>query len=102
MTAYNTVGDTILEQLGGHRFVVMTGAKDFVLGYNSLQFRLPGNLTRDKSNKVRITLTEFDLYTLETFRVRGIDCKTCSSETGIYFDSLQSMFTSFTGLDTHL
>jgi hypothetical protein len=96
------VAQTILQQLGGNRFIAMTGAKNFMGDDRMLQFSVPGNLTRDKSNKVRITLNEFDLYTLETFRVRGIDCKTCSSETGIYFDSLQSMFTSITGLDTHL
>lgn len=96
------VAETILQQLGGNRFIAMTGAKNFMGDDRMLQFSLPGNLTRDKSNKVRITLTEFDLYTIETFRLRGIDCKTCSSETGIYFDSLQSMFTSITGLDTHL
>jgi hypothetical protein len=96
------VAQTILQQLGGNRFVTMTGAKNLMGDDRMLQFSIPGNLTRDKSNKVRITLNDCDLYTIETFRVRGIDCKTCSSETGIYFDSLQSMFTSITGLDTHL
>lgn len=96
------VAETILQQLGGNRFIAMTGAKNFIGDDYMLQFSIPGNLTRDKSNKVRITLTEFDLYTIETFRIRGIDCKMCSSEAGIYFDNLQYMFTSITGLDTHL
>lgn len=102
MTAYNTVGNTILEQLGGNRFVAMTGAKDFVLGHDSLQFKLPGNLTRDKSNKMRITLTPADLYTVETFRLRGADCKECSREDRVYAENLRDVFTSITGLDTHL
>jgi hypothetical protein len=97
-----TIAETILQQLGGNRFIAMTGAKHFMGDDRTLQFSIPGNMTRDKSNKVCITLNDFDLYTIETFRIRGINCKACSTETDIYCDSLQSMFTSITGLDTHL
>ena len=102
MTQTNTVADTILEQLGGNRFIAMTGAKHFMGGERSLQFNLPGNLTKDKSNKVRITLNELDLYLVETFRLRGADCRVCSKIEDVYFDTLPAVFTSITGLDTHL
>jgi len=97
-----TVATTILEQLGGNRFLAMTGAKNLIGGDQMLQFSLPGNLTRDKSNKMRITLSPLDLYTVETFRIRGAECKVCSVEDGIYFDSLRETFTRITGLDTSL
>ena len=44
--------DTILEQLGGNRFISMTGAKTFVWDDNKLQFSIPRN--QSKANKVVI------------------------------------------------
>lgn len=94
------VGETILAQLGGNRFIAMTGARLLVNGENFLQFSMPK--AKDKSNKCRITLAPADLYTLETFHVRGADCKALSVEEGIYADQLQATFTKITGFDTHL
>ena len=37
-----TVANTILQQLGGNKFRVMTGAKNFVGSNDALTFRLPG------------------------------------------------------------
>jgi len=98
-----TVADTILGQLGGNRFLAMTGAKNLMGLNNGLQFSLPANLTRDKSNKMRITLLD-DLYTVETYRLRnrGLDCRACSLRYGVYADQLRDVFTAITGLDTSL
>lgn len=60
-----TIAETILEQLGGNKFVVMTGAKNFVKTDNSLKFFLPRR-AGSKVNLVTITL-ENDLYILETY-----------------------------------
>ena len=36
-----TIANTILEQLGGNKFIAMTGAKNFVSDGNTLRMTLP-------------------------------------------------------------
>ena len=60
-----TIAKTILQQLGGNKFVVMTGAKSLCGGENYLSFRIPGTMTRDRINYVKITLNSMDLYDVE-------------------------------------
>ena len=97
-----TTANTILDQLGGRRFQVMTGAKHFVGTDNSLTFRLPGtrNFVRDKINAVRVTLNDLDLYDVDYMRVYGTKCRTVNRSAGIYADMLRDNFTRITGLDT--
>jgi hypothetical protein len=93
-----TVANTIVEQLGGRHFIVMCGVKrGGLVGYNdALVVSLPRGL------KVKITLTPMDDYTVETFRVRNNEKKTIATTEGVYCDLLQDVFTSMTGLFTHL
>jgi len=92
--------EMILKQLGGNRFVAMTGAKNFVSDGASLSFSLPRGAS-NKANKVRVTLTTDDTYTVEFFNIRGVNFKQVSSHVGIYASNLQNLFTAETGLDTH-
>jgi hypothetical protein len=71
MTTQQTIAQTILSQLGGNKFLVMTGAKDLLAGSNSLQFRLP-KMGTNKINTVRITLLRDDSYRIEFWKIRGI------------------------------
>jgi hypothetical protein len=98
-----TVAQTILEQLGGRKFLVMTGARDLMSFDNGtgLQFKLP-RYTGLKINFVRIKLDPSDTYTVEFGRVHGLNYSKISEHEGIYCDMLQDLFTSKTGLDTHL
>lgn len=96
-----TVAATILEQLGGSRFIAMTGAKDFVGSSESLMFRLPAG-AKGRINKVYITLEPYDTYTLGCFNVRGASVTTVAIESMLYANQLQTAFTRMTGLDTHL
>jgi hypothetical protein len=103
-----TVANTILEQLGGRRFIVMTGASRFVGSETTLTFKLPARSTKDGSDVVRITLTPADVYTLETFhfnpRATSFD-KTLEPRTsrdGVYNDVLAQVFESVTGLRVSL
>jgi hypothetical protein len=98
----NIVAQTILEQLGSHRFIAMTGAKDFVGGYNCLHFKLPSNFAKHKITVVKITLTDADLYDVEFGKIRRGCYQPVESHEGLFFDQLQEVFTSVTGLDTHL
>lgn len=94
------VANEILRQLGGNRFKAMTGANLFVGGGNYLTFKLPRS--KDNANRVRITLTSDDLYTIETYRVHGLSLTPKSVREFVYADQLQEVFTAITGLYTSL
>ena len=97
-----TVATTILQQLGGKRFIVMTGCKDFVGSENSLFFKLPKKL--NNITHVRITLDCDDTYQVEFTRwvAKSLEHRIESRKTGIYCDMLQEEFTNETGLYTKL
>jgi hypothetical protein len=94
------VAQTILQQLGGRRFLAMTGAKFLVGGDNFLMFKLPR--AKDGINKVRITLNASDTYDLDFFRLRGTKVSQVAHVEDIYNDQLQEIFTQHTGLYTSL
>ena len=109
------VANIILQQLGGNRFIAMTGASHFVSDGNTLRMNLPRNAS--KANRLYITLAADDTYTMRFFYYRAggwrVNHKTMTvTETktverdvykieGVYFDQLQSIFTKQTGLYTH-
>jgi hypothetical protein len=98
------VAKTILHQLGGNRFIRMTGAKNFLAGENALSFQLP-KFERE-INKVQITLMWDDTYMVEFWKNASftraeslVPFKVCE---GVYCDQLQGLFTEITGLATRL
>ena len=99
------IAQTILAQLGGHRFLSMTGARNLIGGENYLTFALPAGFAKDGINKIRITLDWTDTYTFEALKIhRGPELKfdTIVKMERVYAEDLQSIFTEVTGLDTHL
>lgn len=94
------VAQTISEQIGGGRFQRMTGARDFVGGENFLMFRLPRGSAKNGINKVRITLDPCDTYTVEFFKVSGVNVTLIHSVDDVYCDMLEDVFTMHTGLYT--
>lgn len=94
--------EEVLHQLGGRKFIAMTGAKQFVKDdkNKTIIFRLPK--AKKGINYIRIKLTGSDLYDVEFISIRGANVKTVAKETGIYNDQLQSTFTKHTGLYTSL
>lgn len=94
------VAQTILSQLGGRRFIAMTGASLFVGGPNSLTFSVP----RAKVNKIQITLDPSDTYTVTAYKKEndGLTYKEAGSRDFIYFDMLEDVFTELTGLYTRI
>lgn len=95
-----TVANTILQQLGGRRFCMMTGAKGFLGTNNSLAFRIGRNCKG--VNYVKVTLDPSDTYTVEFMRVSLRQNKVLATCSDIYWDSLQECFTRNTGMETHL
>jgi hypothetical protein len=104
MTSNTQIATTILEQLGGRRFVMMTGAKNLIAHPNALSFKLPGGggFAKDGINYVKITLDPSDTYTVEFSRVRGRTVKTLHTVSDIYAENLRDVFTRATGLQTSL
>lgn len=93
------VAETILSQLGGRRFQMMTGAKNFIGSAHSLSFRMP-KLGSDGSNHWRITLTPMDTYRVETLSVRGTKVTPKSTFDDIYVDQLVPLFERVSGFYT--
>lgn len=93
------VAETILSQLGGGRFKVMTGARDFIGDNKSLRFRIPRS---NGITHIHIALTPMDDYTVTFLRVHGLKVTEVGTLEGVYCDQLQEVFTRATGLDTRL
>jgi hypothetical protein len=96
------VASTILSQLGGNKFLAMTGAKSLASGGKDLRFRLPSNFAKNGINIVKITLTPTDLYDVEYGKLRAGKHSVVKVSKGIYADSLREDFTRVTGLDISL
>tara|TARA_Y100000593_G_scaffold91038_1_gene178841 strand:+ start:1033 stop:1368 length:336 start_codon:yes stop_codon:yes gene_type:complete len=94
------VAKTILQQLGGNRFIAMTGAKNFGSSSKSLQFKIGRN---SKSiSHVIITLKSSDLYDVEFIRMRGTSRKVVKKVKGVYADMLGKIFKKYTGMNVRL
>lgn len=100
MTNSIDTAKVILNQLGGKRFIMMTGAKNLGATSNGLVFKVMGNAK--KVNHVRITLNALDLYDVEYLSITKKAYKTISESKGIYDDMLRKDFETNTGLYTSL
>ena len=58
-----SVAKTILEQLGGNKFRMMTGAKNFVGYENGVSMKIGRNSSN--SNYLKITLNSMDTYDMK-------------------------------------
>jgi hypothetical protein len=108
----NIVAMEILKQLGGNKFLAMTGAKQLTYDNNSLNIKLPKNMSQ--ANYLRITLNSLDTYDIRFYKVSGgkMNMKTFVSSpiinkdikvlNGVYCDQLQEIFTNVTGMYTSL
>lgn len=96
------IGKTINEQLGGHRFQVMTGAHSYTIDVDgSLTFKYPAKKGFMMS-AVKITLNARDLYDVEFIDMTRKYEIARETVFDVYCDQLQTVFTEKTGLDTRL
>jgi hypothetical protein len=96
----NAIATTILEQLGGNRFLTMTGAKGLLDTGRGLQMKLP---TISRASCIVITLEADDTYTVQAYRGRGLNmCAYGEPVSQVYADSLRRVFEDLTGLYTKL
>lgn len=98
------IAQTILQQIGGRRFSIMTGSKNFTDIGKGLRMNLARNKTQ--ANRLEIILDEStDTYTMKFYRqvtTKSFEIKIAdiANYEMIYFDMLEEIFTSVTGLYT--
>ena len=81
------VPETILEQLGGNKFRMMTGAKNFGGTEDSLSMRIGRNSSN--SNYLKITLNQMDTYDMKFCKLtRKFEEKSVTEYNNIYNDML--------------
>jgi hypothetical protein len=99
-----TVANTILAQLGGGRFLAMTGAKNLLGDADSLQFQLPPRSTKDGINAVTVKLEPSDTYTVTFHKInrRTLDVSVVLEREMVHADGLRQVFELATGLRTSL
>ena len=94
--------ETILRQLGGRRFIAMTGSKDFVTDNKKRRLMFKIGRNSKNINFVEIKLNIMDTYDMNFYKLRMGKLTLKSKSNGVYNDQLQSVFTKHTGLDTRL
>lgn len=67
MTYNQEIANTILQQLGGRQFLMMTGAKQLVAIDNGIRFRIGRN--GSKANMIKIILNGNDLYDMQFIKI---------------------------------
>ena len=95
-----SIAKTILQQLGGNRFVAMTGAKNLADTGKGLSMKIMRNAC--KVTHVTIELTPLDLYLVKFIKVRGTNMTVISEHDMVYAEDLRQLFETNTGLYTYL
>ena len=96
-----SVAKEILNQLGGNKFRVMTGAKNFMGFSEGLVMKIGRNSSN--SNYLKITLNSMDLYDMEFAKVSRMgEKKSVTEYNNIYNDSMVEVFEKHTGMYTKL
>lgn len=93
-----TTANQILQQLGGNKFIAMTGAKCYSDG-NTLIAKFQGSKI---ANIMYVTLNSLDLYDVKIAKFRGMDVKVVREVNNVYADMLTDIFTDTTKLYTSL
>jgi len=98
------IAETIIKQLGGNKFAVMTGAKNFSFDSKDQRGTLMFSIGRNAKgvNRVAVTLTEDDLYNVTFYSLRSLKLTTKAAVKSIFADQLCDAFTEHTGLYTSL
>lgn len=88
----------ILSQLGGRKFIAMTGATLMRDG-SKLIVKFKGSQT---ANLMTVSLNSMDLYDVVISKFRGMNVKEVATIENAYADMLQPFFTKVTKLYTSL
>ena len=101
------IAQTILAQLGGNRFIAMTGASSFSSWHaidnirGGLTFRIPRN-NSIRATSVRIYLMDSDTYRVQFCTMKDYEFIIIATREDVYADNLRTIFEEVTGLYTSL
>lgn len=93
-----------MQQIGGKRFAIMTGSRNFMDLGDGVRMNLARNKT--SANRLAITLDKgTDTYRMQFYRMTvskhfEVKTKDIAVYEGVYCDILEEIFTSVTGLYT--
>jgi hypothetical protein len=90
-----------LIQLGGRRFLAMTGCTNLICDKYTMTMKLRRN--KSGAQWIKITLNAMDLYDVEFIKMnRNYELITVSEHKGLYSDDLAPTFEEVTGMYTSL
>ena len=96
-----SVANEIYRQLGGNKFAVMTGAKNFIDLENGIRMKIGRNKTNH--NWMEVTLNSLDLYDVAFAKITKLgERKSLKEYKNVYNDSLVELFERHTGMYTKL
>jgi len=101
----NTTAQIILAQLGGDKFLTMTGAKNLVRDDDRgiLSMDIPASLVKGRANKLSIWLLGDDTYSVQTLRYSARSLSIAAVATaGCQAATLRETVERLTGLRTSL
>lgn len=100
---------TMLQQIGGQHFIAMVGViLPIYCSYNGIKCEHIAHIHFMAKNEKGINYLDLvycegmDTYRMEFYRMTVKGLKHIETHEDVYCDTLQSTFTSVTGLDTHL
>ena len=98
---YTQVGRTILAQLGGRRFLTMTGAYSLDFSDSGFSARLPA---RNGGRSFTVLLNANDLYNISILQMDGRSFRVIETEhaSDVFAEALCETFERLTGLRTSL
>ena len=96
-----SVANEIYRHLGGNKFAVMTGAKNFIDLENGIRMKIGRNKTNH--NWMEVTLNSLDLYDVAFAKLTKLgERKSLKEYKNVYNDSLVELFERHTGMYTKL
>ena len=96
-----SIANEIYRQLGGNKFAVMTGAKNFM----DIEIGIRMKIGRNKTNHnwMEVTLNSLDLYDVAFAKLTKLgERKSLKEYKNVYNDSLVELFETHTGMYTKL
>lgn len=95
------IAANILSQLGGGKFLAMTGSNNIRFDSEALYMNLRKNQSKASFLKIEYDYDD-DLYLVSFMAIQKFELVSIKTVDGVYHDMLPGLFTSVTGFDTHL
>jgi hypothetical protein len=95
------IAKTIIQQLGGNKFIAMTGAKNIFSDGQGVTMQIMKN--KSKAKYLTIRLNSLDLYDMQFKSIdKDLNLIIRAEKNNVYFEDLETIFTNITGLNTRL